>query len=64
MKRVSLRIDQELLWKVHRIAEYEKRSVNKQIGIFIRDYLRDYEAEHGEIVVLETLKTERRKKAE
>lgn len=39
-KRVSLRIDQELSWKLYRIAEHKERSVNEQIVVFIPDYLR------------------------
>ena len=46
---VSIRIDSEVLDKLHVVADYEGRSVNSQILILIRDCLEAYEAKHGKI---------------
>ncbi len=50
-KSLSVRIDSEMLDKLHAIADYEVRSTNNQILILIRDCIKKYEAEHGEIAV-------------
>ena len=49
MKSLSIRIDEELLDKLHVVADYEARSANSQILILIRDCVQKYEREHGEI---------------
>lgn len=51
MKSLSIRIEEELLHKLHIVADYEGRSANSQILILIRDCIRQYEAEHGEIEI-------------
>lgn len=38
-----------MLDKLHVIADYEGRSANSQVLILIRDCVRDFEKEHGEI---------------
>ena len=48
-KSLSIRIDEEVLDKLHIIADYEARSANSQILILIRDSIEQYEAKHGEI---------------
>lgn len=48
-KSLSIRIDEELLHKLHIVADYEGRSANSQILILIRDCVKEYEKEHGEI---------------
>ena len=48
-KSLSIRIDEEMLNKLHVVADYEGRSANSQILILIRDCIKDYEKEHGEI---------------
>ena len=48
-KCFSLRIDSEMLDKLHYIADYEGRSANGQIIVLIRKLIEEYEAEHGEI---------------
>ena len=48
-KSLSIRIDQDLLNKLHVVADYEGRSANSQVLILIRDCVRQYEAVHGEI---------------
>lgn len=49
IKNVSIRIDSEILDKLHVVADYEGRSVNSQILILVRDCLEAYEAKHGKI---------------
>ncbi|MBQ3356121.1 MAG: Arc family DNA-binding protein [Oscillospiraceae bacterium] len=49
IKSVSIRIDEEMLNKLHVVADYEGRSANSQILILIRDCVSAYEKEHGKI---------------
>ena len=51
IKSVSIRIDSEVLDKLHVVADYEGRSVNSQILILIRDCIEKYEDRHGEITI-------------
>ena len=51
VKSLSIRIDQEMLDKLHVVADYEGRSANSQILILIRDCIESYEQKHGEIKV-------------
>lgn len=46
-KSLSIRIDSEILDKLHVIANYEGRSANSQILILIRDCIESYEEKHG-----------------
>ena len=48
-KSLSIRIEEEILHKLHILADYEGRSANSQILILIRDAIEDYEAKHGKI---------------
>ena len=48
-KSLSLRIAEEMLDKLHVIADYEGRSANSQILILVRDCIEAYEQKHGEI---------------
>ena len=48
-KSLSIRIDEEMLNKLHVVADYEGRSANSQVLILIRDCVEQYEAKHGEI---------------
>lgn len=50
-KSLSIRIDEEMLDKLHVVADYEGRSANSQILILIRDCIEAYEEKHGEIKV-------------
>jgi predicted transcriptional regulator len=45
----SLRIEDELLKKLHYIADFEDRSVNRELLRLIRKHITDFEAEHGKI---------------
>ncbi len=49
IKSLSIRIDSELLNKLHVVADYENRSANGQILILIRDCVEQFEREHGKI---------------
>lgn len=49
IKSLSIRIDEEMLNKLHVVADYEGRSANSQILILIRDCIDEYEKVHGKI---------------
>ena len=49
LKSVSIRIDAEMLHKLHIVADYEGRSANSQILVLIRDCIERYEQNHGKI---------------
>ena len=49
VKNLTIRIDDAMLDKLHVIADYEGRSANSQVLILIRDCIKHYEQEHGEI---------------
>ncbi len=51
IKSLSIRIDEEMLHKLHFVADYEGRSANSQILILIRDCIEEYEAKHGKIEI-------------
>ena len=51
LKSLSIRIDSEMLDKLHIVADYEGRSANSQILILIRDCIKKYEKEHGDISI-------------
>lgn len=48
-KSLSIRIEEDMLDKLHVIADYEGRSANSQILVLIRDLIEKYEAKHGKI---------------
>lgn len=48
-KSLSIRIDEEMLHKLHVISDYEGRSANSQIIVLIRDCIQKYEEKHGKI---------------
>lgn len=49
IKSLSIRIDEEMLNKLHAVADYEGRSANSQIIILIRDCIEQFEEKHGKI---------------
>ena len=51
IKSLSIRIDENMLNKIHVVADYEGRSANSQILILIRDCVEKFEKDHGEIKV-------------
>ena len=52
VKSLSIRIEDEMLHKLHVVSNYEGRSANSQILILIRDAVEAYEAKHGKIADL------------
>ena len=51
IKSLSIRIEEDMLNKLHVVADYEGRSANSQILILIRDSIQHYEEKHGEIKI-------------
>ncbi|MBD5129439.1 MAG: hypothetical protein HDT43_05895 [Ruminococcaceae bacterium] len=51
MKSYSIRMDDEMLDKLHYIADYEARSANGQIIFLIRNCIEEFEKKNGEIVL-------------
>lgn len=49
IKSLTIRIDDTLLDKLRVVADYEGRSANSQVLILIRNCVREYEKENGEI---------------
>ncbi len=49
IKSLSIRIDEEMLHKLHVVADYDGRSANSQILILIRDCIEKYEQKNGKI---------------
>lgn len=49
IKGISIRIEEEMLAKLGFVADYEGRSVNSHILVLIRENIRVFEQEHGEI---------------
>ena len=49
IKSLSIRIDEEMLHKLHVVADYEGRSANSQILVLIRDCIKKFEKENGPI---------------
>ena len=54
VKSLSIRIDEEMLNKLHVVADYEGRSANSQFLILIRDAIEKYEEKHGKIEIKKT----------
>ena len=50
-KHMSVRIEEELLEKLHVVSDYEGRSINRHILMLIRKDVEKYEKEHGKIEV-------------
>jgi len=49
VKSVSIRIEEEMLNKISYIADYEGRSVNSQVLVLIRQNIKAFEDENGDI---------------
>lgn len=56
IKSLSIRIDEELLHKLHIVADYEGRSANSQIIMLIKSAVQQFEAQNGEISLDSTKK--------
>ena len=50
-KHLGIEIDPELHQKIRYIAKYEGRSINGQVLYLIRQYIREFEQQEGEIPV-------------
>ncbi len=46
---VTLRTEQDIIDKLNIIAVQEGRSQNKELEYILKQYIRNYESEHGEI---------------
>lgn len=51
IKSLSIRINDDMLHKLHIVANYEGRSANSQILILIRECIEKYEEKHGKIEI-------------
>ena len=51
IKSLSIRIDEDMLDKLHVVADYEGRSANGQVIILIRRCVEAYERKNGPISV-------------
>ena len=49
IKSVSIRIEEEMLEKLGFVADYEGRSVNSHILVLIRENIKKFEEQSGEI---------------
>ena len=49
IKSLSIRIDEDLLNKLHVVADYEGRSANSQVLVVIRECVEKYEEKNGKI---------------
>ena len=49
IKSFSIRIDEEMLHKLHVVADYAGRSANGQVLVLIRRCIEAYEKENGPI---------------
>ena len=54
IRNLTVRIDSEVLDKLHIISNYEGRSSNSQILLLLRDIIEKYETEHSEILFNKT----------
>jgi hypothetical protein len=54
IKNYTLRIEQELLQKFHAVADYNGRSVNAQILMYMRKSVANFEKEFGEILLTDS----------
>lgn len=48
-KHISIRIDDDLLRKLHYVSKYEDRSASGQIMFLINSCIREFEEKHGKI---------------
>lgn len=49
LPRLTVRMEQELIDKINKVAEKENRSVNQQITYVVKKYIEQYEKENGRI---------------
>jgi len=51
IKHLSLRIDAKMLEKFRYVCEYDGRSANSKLLVYIRNAIKEFETEHGEIKI-------------
>ena len=51
IRSFSIRIEEELLQKLHHVSLYDGRSANSEVLYFIRQGLAAFEKEHGKIEI-------------
>ncbi|MBQ2765836.1 MAG: hypothetical protein IJF48_02495 [Clostridia bacterium] len=51
IKSLSVRLDEDMLHKLHYIADYEGRSANGQITVMVRSLIERFEEKYGEIPI-------------
>ena len=49
VKRVCIRIEEEMLEKIGYVADFEGRSVNSHILVLVRESIKEFEKNHGKI---------------
>lgn len=49
VKSVSIRIEEEMLWKIGYVADFEGRSVNSHILVLIRENIEAFKRKYGKI---------------
>lgn len=49
VRNLTIRITDKMLDKLHVISGYEGRSANGQVLVLIRDLIKNFESEYGEI---------------
>lgn len=64
IKSLSIRIDDEMLDKLHYVADYEARSANGQIVVLIRECIENFEEKHGEIILGKNAKSSAKTKSQ
>ncbi len=55
IRNFSIRIEDDLLQKLHYVSDYDGRSANSEILFFIRKGISEFEKEHGRIEIKEEL---------
>ena len=61
IKNFSLRIDEQLLDKLHAMADYEGRSANGQVVYLIRKAVEQHESKNGKLFIEHSEQTEPQK---
>lgn len=59
IKSLTIRIDGEMLDKLHYVASYEARSANGQVNILIRECIEKFEEKYGKIEIGKNSKSEK-----
>ena len=49
LPRLTVRMEQELVNKINKIAQEENRSTNQEIVYAVKKYVEQYEKEHGHV---------------